>query len=77
MSEPMTRERSHNFCQTRLLTRRVVFSIVRAHERQACESIRFSFALRRWGRFAKRPQRRRAKEKRMLSQANERPKMQN
>ena len=41
----------------------------------ACESIRFSFALRRWGRFArrnllaKRPQRRRAKEKRMLSQA--------
>ena len=31
----------------------------------ACESIRFSFALRRWGR----PQRRRAKEKRMLSQA--------
>ena len=36
----------------------------------ACESIRFSFALRRWGRFAKRPQRRRAKEKRMLSQAS-------
>ena len=43
----------------------------------ACESIRFSFALRRWGRFArrnemrnaKRPQRRRAKEKQMLSQA--------
>ena len=35
----------------------------------ACESIRFSFALRRWGRFAKRPQRRRAKEKRILSQA--------
>ena len=35
----------------------------------ACESIRFSFALRRWGRFAKRPQRRRAKEKRMLLQA--------
>ena len=26
-SEPMTRERSHDFCQTRLLTRRVVFSI--------------------------------------------------
>ena len=36
----------------------------------ACESIRFSFALRRWGRFGKRPQRRRAKEKRMPSQAN-------
>ena len=36
----------------------------------ACESIHFSFALRRWGRFPKRPQRRRAKEKRMLSQAN-------
>ena len=37
----------------------------------ACESIRFSFALHRWGRFARRkhPQRRRAKEKRMLSQA--------
>ena len=33
----------------------------------ACESNRFSFALRRWGR----PQRRRAKEKRMLSQASE------
>ena len=32
----------------------------------ACESIRFSFALRR---FAKRPQRRRVKEKQMLSQA--------
>ena len=31
----------------------------------ACKSIRFSFALHRWGRFArrKRPQRRRAKEK--------------
>ena len=26
-SEPMTRERSHDFCQTRPLTRRVVFSI--------------------------------------------------
>ena len=26
-SEPMTRERSHDFCQTRLLTRRVVSSI--------------------------------------------------
>ena len=37
----------------------------------ACKSIRFSFALRRWGRFAKRPQRRRAKEKRMLSQATD------
>ena len=37
----------------------------------ACESIRFSFTLRHWGRFllAKRPQRCRAKEKRMLLQA--------
>ena len=26
----MTRERSHDFCQTRLLTRRVVFSICRS-----------------------------------------------
>ena len=25
--KPMTRERSHDICQTRLLTRRVVFSI--------------------------------------------------
>ena len=41
-----------------------------SHFHLACESIRFSFAIRRWGRLAKRPQRRRAKEKRMLSQAN-------
>ena len=46
------------------------FCNLAAYRVLACESIRFSFALRRWGRFAKRPQRRRAKEKRMLSQAN-------
>ena len=41
----MTRERSHNFSQTRPLTRRVVFSISTSAwtpEDVACENIRFS-----------------------------------